>query len=122
MPATLHRRTPSHGRRAAVRTAVDAMARKGNAAPEQAVRREVGVPIQWLWRAAQCDAAAAAIAIKVIPGSAVGQEVMIPGPVFRRWLKTTDKVIASLERLRAHGLISWRKTGDAFRLVPHLHQ
>ena len=109
-------------RRAAVRSAVNAMARNGNAATRQAVKRNAELPNLWLLRATQCDAAAAAIAIKMVPGSAIDQEVMIPGPVFRRWLKTTDRAIAALERLRSHGLVSWKQTGDAFRLVPHLHQ
>ncbi len=110
-----------HGRRAAVRAAVNVMAQRQSVQPRQAARRDTGLPIQWLRQATKCDCAAAAIAIKVIPGTANGQEVMIPGPVFRRWLKTTDKIIAALERLRIHGLVSWKQTGDAFKLVPHLH-
>ena len=115
------RRVFARGRRSTVRSAVNAIARHRSVQPRPAVERNAGLQVQWLLGATKCDAAAAALCIRMVPGSAIGRELSIPGYVFRRWLKTTDKVIAALERWRIHGLVSWKKTGDIFRLVPHLH-
>ena len=111
----------ARGRRATVRSAVNAIARKRSVVPRQVVKRETNLPMLWLLRATKCDAAPLALCIKMISGSAIGCELSIPGNVMRRWTRTTDRAIAALERLRIHGLVSWRQTGDSFTLVPHLH-
>lgn len=111
----------ARGRRATVRSAVNRLAQRQSIAPRQAVRREAGLPVLWLMRAAQCDSAAAALAIKTTRGSAIGSELLIPGNVFRRFTKTTDRTIVALERLRMHGLVSWKQVGDGFKVIPHLH-
>jgi hypothetical protein len=117
-------RTPrmsGQSRRSTVRSAVNAIAQRRSVQPRQVVTHEGALSTRWLMLATQCDAAAAAIAIKVTPGSAVGRETLIPGYLFRRFTGTTDRTIIALERLRTNGLVSWKRAGDGFLLVPHLH-
>ena len=111
----------ARGRRTTVRSAVNTLARRRSVVPREAVKREGALSTRWLMLATQCDAAAAAIAIKVTPGSAVGRETLIPGYLFRRFTRTTDRTIIALEKLRINGLVSWKQVGDGFKLVPHLH-